>query len=249
MKKALVVLSLLLLTCVQGSVFACSRTVKAAYEEETITMRVLPANVTVKLGQPFSVNVTFENIPNTMPYNGVTGCEFDLTWNSSILRGVSIQDIAFHTAATNDSSNIWGIKSEVSNGSASYVYTWQDLQRAIDYGYTPFLGNGTWASITFVSVESGETDLHLSSIELGTISSEPIVGVGVDGKVFVAKILAGDIDQDGTVNSVDAGLLSAAFGSTPLDSNWNPNADINNDGVVDIFDAVILASNFGRTAP
>ena len=246
MKKALVVLSLLLLTCVQGSFFASSRTVKSAYEEETITMRVLPANVTVKLGQPFSVNVTFENIPNTMPYNGVTGCEFDLTWNSSILRGVSIQDIAFHTAATNDSSNIWGIKSEVSNGSASYVYTWQDLQRAIDYGYTPFLGNGTWASITFVSVGSGETGLNLSQIRLGGWLAQNIIGI--DGKVSVTKMLAGDIDQNGTVDSLDASMLSAAFGSTPLDSNWNPNADINNDGVVDIFDAVILANNFGRTA-
>jgi hypothetical protein len=69
----------------------------------------------------------------------------------------------------------------------------------------------------------------------------------VDGKVFVTKMLAGDIDQNGTVDSLDSGMLSAAFGSTPHDSNWNPNAEINGDGVVDISDAIILASNFGRT--
>lgn len=241
-------LSLLLLTCLQGSFFASSRTVKAAYENETVTMRVLPANVTVKLGQPFFVNVSFDNIPNMTP-NGVVGCEFMLTWNSSVLRGVSMQDIAFHTAAQNDSSNIWGIENEVSNGSAGYAYTWQDSDRALSQGYAPFNGNGTWASITFVSVGSGETDLHLSSILLGSIFSQEIVGVGVDGKVFVAKTLAGDINQDGTVDSIDAGMLSAAFGSVPRDPNWNPNADINNDGVVDIFDAIILANNFGRTAP
>lgn len=249
MKKAFVVLSLLLLTYMQGSFFTNSRTVKAAYENETVTMRVLPANVTVKLGQPFSVNVTFENIPNTMPENGVIGCSFNLTWNSSILRGVSVQDVAFHAATPqNDSWNVWSISNEVSNDSAYYAYTWQNNRRAIDYGYAPFVGNETWASITFVSVGSGETDLHLSSIVLGSITLL-IVGVGVDGKVLVSKMLAGDINQDGTVNSADVGLLSAAFGSIPNDSNWNPNADINNDGVVNILDAIMLANNFGRVAP
>ena len=248
MKKALLVFSLLLLTCFPSAFFTSSRSVKAAYEDETVTMRVLPVNVTVKLGQPFSVNVTFENILNTMPDNGVVGCEFNLTWNSSILTGVSMQDIAFHAAAQNDSWNIWGIKNEISIGSAHYAYTWKDDGRALSQGYTPFIGNGTWASITFVSVGSGETDLHLSSIVLGSMTLL-IVGVGVDGKVSVAKMFAGDINQDGTVNSVDAGVLSAAFGSALHDSDWNPNADINNDGVVDILDAIILANNFGRIAP
>ena len=236
---------MLLLTCVQGSFFAGSPTVKAL---ETITVRVLPENVTVKLGQPFSVNITFENIPDTMPYDGVMGCEFNLTWNSSVLRGISMQEIAFHTATPQtDWSNIWTIENIVSNGSANYACTWIDWDGAINQRYAPLKGNGTWASITLVSIVPGETVLHFSVLKIS--SNEIIGGNGVDGKVFVGKILAGDIDQDGTVNSVDAGLLSAAFGSTPLDSNWNPNADINNDGVVDIFDAIILANNFGRTAP
>ena len=245
MKKVLKVLSLLLLTCVQGSFFASSPTVKTP---ETVTVRVLPENVTVKLGQPFSVNITFENLPYG-PNDGVIGFQFELNWNSSILRGISMQEIAFHTATPQtDWGNIWSLGNVVSNGFVAYAYTWQDADRASSQGYAPLKGNGSWASVTLVSVLPGETDLHLSNLTIGSISF-PIDGIGVDGKVSVAKMLAGDINQDGTVNPVDAGVLSAAFGSAPHDSNWNLNADINNDSVVDILDVIILANNFGRTAP
>ena len=247
MKKVLPIFSAVLLMVALDAFFTFSPTVKAD-QTVTVTFRVIPQELTVKLGQPFCVNITFENIPNLMPENGVTGVQFELTWNSSILLGVSMQDIAFHTAAQNDSSNIWGIQNEIASDHAVYAYTWIDIDRGLSQGYAPFMGNGTWASINFVSVGSGETDLNLSQIELGGwLAQNIILGVGVDGKVSVTKMLAGDIDQDGTVNSTDASMLAAAFGSTPHDSNWNPNADINNDGVVDILDAIILADNFGRT--
>ena len=59
-------------------------------------------------------------------------------------------------------------------------------------------------------------------------------------------ILLGDINNDKTVNFLDAILLGAAFNSEPDDPNWNSNADINGDDVVNFLDAIILGVNFGK---
>jgi hypothetical protein len=61
--------------------------------------------------------------------------------------------------------------------------------------------------------------------------------------------IVGDINGDGVVNIYDAILLASAFGSTPRDSNWNPNADLNNDGVVDIYDVILFSAHFGMSVP
>ena len=58
----------------------------------------------------------------------------------------------------------------------------------------------------------------------------------------------GDVNIDGVVDIFDVVTVSIAFGSTPLDPNWNVAADLNNDDVVDIFDVVTVASNFGSNA-
>jgi hypothetical protein len=51
----------------------------------------------------------------------------------------------------------------------------------------------------------------------------------------------GDLNGDGVVDILDAIILAQAFGSTPQDKSWNPEADLNNDLVVDIVDCIILA--------
>lgn len=70
----------------------------------------------------------------------------------------------------------------------------------------------------------------------------------VDYMVKIYKIefsgvpLAGDLNNDGKVNSVDFGLFMNDFGKT----NYQGVADLNNDGKVDIFDYNILVSNYGK---
>jgi len=61
-------------------------------------------------------------------------------------------------------------------------------------------------------------------------------------------ILAGDVNNDKTVDIFDCVIVALAYGSTPNDENWNEDADINDDNIVDIFDMVIVALDFGRTA-
>jgi parallel beta-helix repeat protein len=58
--------------------------------------------------------------------------------------------------------------------------------------------------------------------------------------------LVGDINDDGTVDIFDAGMLAMAFGSTAGSKNWIAEADLTHDGIIDIFDAITLAVNFGK---
>lgn len=59
-------------------------------------------------------------------------------------------------------------------------------------------------------------------------------------------LVNGDADPDNEVNLVDGGAISAAFGSTDGDPNWNPNADLNRDGEVNLVDWGILSARFGQ---
>jgi parallel beta-helix repeat protein len=68
-----------------------------------------------------------------------------------------------------------------------------------------------------------------------------------NGVVTVATV--GDIVPDGTVDIYDLVTVAKAYGSTPSDPNWNPNADINNDDIIDIFDLVTVAKHYGQTNP
>lgn len=55
----------------------------------------------------------------------------------------------------------------------------------------------------------------------------------------------GDCDDDNEVSIGDFAVLSAAFGSTPGDLNWNAEADLDGDDEVSIGDYAILSGNFG----
>ena len=55
----------------------------------------------------------------------------------------------------------------------------------------------------------------------------------------------GDVDQDGSVDIIDASIVALAFGSTPGMHYWNPYADINDNGIIDIIDVSVMALNFG----
>ncbi len=62
-------------------------------------------------------------------------------------------------------------------------------------------------------------------------------------------LIVADITKDGTVNIFDLVKVGIAFGSSPGDPNWDPEADLKNDGVINIFDLVIVGTNFGRSVP
>ena len=65
---------------------------------------------------------------------------------------------------------------------------------------------------------------------------------------IVKVTIVGDVNGDGSVNILDAIVISTAYGALPGGPNWNGNADINGDNVVNILDAIILSVNYGKKA-
>jgi ABC-type transport system substrate-binding protein len=59
---------------------------------------------------------------------------------------------------------------------------------------------------------------------------------------------AGDVNYDGQIDKVsDARDAMRAYGTSPGDPLWNPNADLNGDSVVDIFDTIPVRMYYGET--
>jgi len=56
--------------------------------------------------------------------------------------------------------------------------------------------------------------------------------------------LLGDVNRDEAIELSDAFLISQAFGSTPSDSNWNPDADLNFDDVIELHDFSLFSRAF-----
>jgi PKD repeat protein len=101
----------------------------------------------------------------------------------------------------------------------------------------------TTATITHVYKIDGDFPVNLTVTDAEELQDD------VTAIVTVSPVsqLPGDINGDGVVNYLDAILLGAAFGSTPDDPNWNPNADLNGDNTINYLDAIILGANFGST--
>jgi len=63
----------------------------------------------------------------------------------------------------------------------------------------------------------------------------------------IRKYLLTDINRDGIVDVYDAVTICVAYGSTPKDSKWNPDADLYKDDVIDIFDVTLVLKDYGKT--
>jgi len=57
--------------------------------------------------------------------------------------------------------------------------------------------------------------------------------------------LLGDLYVDGKIDMKDIAIVAKAFGTTPDDPNWRPEADLNPNGKIDMKDIAIVAKAFG----
>jgi len=129
----------------------------------------------------------------------------------------------------------------------------EDIQEAIWYfinmmdGYTPpsataqAIVNDALANGSNFNPEAGQV---LAVICYTTVPEVQITII----EYFLSKgpRLAGDVNNDGTVDIYDAILLATAFQTKPGQTNWNPDADLNTDLVIDIFDAITVGTNYGK---
>jgi len=60
----------------------------------------------------------------------------------------------------------------------------------------------------------------------------------------VIALLAGDIDDDGSIDQFDAMTIGFNYGTSNL-----PGADLNSDGIINVFDLELLAKNYRATGP
>jgi len=91
--------------------------------------------------------------------------------------------------------------------------------------------------------------LTWNGLNAGTYKIWAKVSVIDDGEIYILDntfpALLGDVNGDQTVNASDLSGLSNAYGSQPIDTNWNPNANFNGDAKVDAYDLFDLGKNYG----
>jgi parallel beta-helix repeat protein len=80
-----------------------------------------------------------------------------------------------------------------------------------------------------------------------TLETDKIDNTLVDGEVYIK--LMGDVNDDGIVDILDVGLVSAHWYPGPPVGplGYDPEADLNSDGAVDIFDIGIISNHMGET--
>ncbi|MCS7309314.1 MAG: hypothetical protein NZ741_03760 [Armatimonadetes bacterium] len=101
--------------------------------------------------------------------------------------------------------------------------------------------------------ERGEYEFHTAlwgTFDLSAKGShwlrQTVPGVSLKENAQVDFTLTnGDVNGDNEVSLLDFGAFVAAFGSTPGDLLWNPDADLNGDEEVNLLDFGVLLQNFG----
>ena len=150
---------------------------------EPTLVRIEPASLICRPYQPFNITVYIENMP-TDP--GVAGLQFNLTWDSSVLTGVSMEEKLFHTMMPeSELDNLWKIAHDIGPGYASYAYTWYSASRAIEMGYYPISGNQTLAVITLNGTATGSTTLEFSELIIGDTNANPLPYVTIEGEITI----------------------------------------------------------------
>ena len=151
---------------------------------DPVKMYIDPAkieNVALTPDTTFNVSVKIDNIPASP---GLAGVQFTVVWDPAILKGVSMQEIIFHEVTPEDQwSNIWQINNKVTNNSATYAFTFQDVTAAIEAGYAPISGSHTVANITLKVVGTGKTSIDFSVDKLGDPEANAIEHV-IAGATF-----------------------------------------------------------------
>jgi parallel beta-helix repeat protein len=149
--------------------------------------------LTVSTGNLFNVTVSADNLPLLSGNNGLCGVAFRLTWNATVLQGVKMTEIMFHSTMPNQTEideNLWRLNNKINNseGNLDYAYTYINISRAVSNGYAPITGNHTLAMITFNATTPGSTQLHISWVKMGDVNENVLADAYViDSTIIVNK--------------------------------------------------------------
>jgi hypothetical protein len=136
-------------------------------------------NVSLVPGTTFNISVMVDNIPADP---GVGGIQYQLSWNSSVLNGVSQEEVIFHETMPSDAlSNLWMLEDSVSADGAQYAYTYMSATKAVSGGYAPINGSHTVAIITLEVVGTGECAIHFETTVFADLQASPLTYEVDDG--------------------------------------------------------------------
>jgi len=186
-----------------------------------------------KVPTEFDITMNVTNVVN------LHECEFELTYNSTLL---NVIDVGINPFFAGDYLTEWGVNNTIGTVSVNV----KDI--------TPYAnGSGSMATITFKVIHSIVWNSEKSSInctlkfnytQLLTAGDVPIEHDAIDGIYFYTPV-EGDLNRDGAVELTDLVIAGQAFGLVPIPPNYEF-ADLNSDGLIDILDIIVVARNYGR---
>ena len=144
--------------------------VSTSHATDQAVLWVDPPETNVGVGQLFNVTIQIGNLPNLPSPNGAVGFQIGLTWDPTVLTGINLTDVLFHSVTPEANwDNIWGIAHTINNtaGFLLYVYTFQNTFDADEAGYSPITGNHTVAVVTFNGTRTGSSHLTFALVKIG----------------------------------------------------------------------------------
>lgn len=203
-----------------------------------VTMEVVPHYSYVHDGFA-TINIVIEAL------DGLVGIGFKLAYANTLLQVTNVTEGPF---MQNPAWNLHGTTFiqfvEVDPAFGPVVFV-GDLLNPDDDGVWAASadGNGTLATIQFQAsntMSQGHiwTRVGLSSEQADFCSS---------GYICLLEEAKNDLNQDGTVNMKDLGMVAKASGTRPGDLRWDAACDINCDFKVDMKDIGAVAKHFGKT--
>ena len=126
----------------------------------------------------FNVSVKIDNVVD------LSGVQWELRWDPTLLRAVNMTEILFHEVTPpSEWDNIWRLRHVIDNviGIATYAYTTVDESRAVEGGYIPISGNHTIAIVGFQVRGVGNCSLSLAKVALCNPDPNPIPFDKFDG--------------------------------------------------------------------
>jgi hypothetical protein len=100
---------------------------------------------------------------------------------------------------------------------------------------------------TIQSMNISENDYLASDRAYMELLERNNLSLYIEHEMQETNPLLGDLDGDKIVDITDIVIAAQAFGSKPIDGNWNAIADINRDEYVNIADIRIIAKQYGKT--
>ena len=192
---------------------------------------------------------------NIISGNNIAGADTAIQLASGYIDGVkySSNNIIFGNNIENNSIGL-DIVSTSNNtiyhnnfiNNTRQVYVTPNYAAFWDHDYPP--GGNHWSDYNGTDSYSGSYQNETGSDGIGD-TPYTIDGNNTDRYPLMKPYvpLLGDLNQDDTVDILDAIQAAVCFGSVAGDFKWNQLADLNKDNVINILDMIILVQNFGKT--